>query len=108
VAGATVSSEELMEYASTTIGEPGAKPKHLEILKELPKTAVGKVFKPDLRKMAITRIFNQALSNKDTKARVLDVKDDKKLGLVAQVSGEASDASIDEVLQDFTIPWERS
>ena len=108
VAGATVSSEELMEYASTNIGEPGAKPKHLEILKELPKTAVGKVFKPDLRKMAITRIFNQALSNKDTKARVLDVKDDKKLGLVAQVSGEASDASIAEVLQDFTIPWERS
>ena len=108
VAGATVSDEELMEYAINNIGEAGAKPKHLEILKELPKTAVGKVFKPDLRKMAITRIFDQTLSEKNAKARVSGVKDDKKLGLVAQISGEASDALIKEALQDFTIPWERS
>ena len=108
VTGATVSDEELMEYAINNIGEPGAKPKHLEILKELPKTAVGKVFKPDLRKMAITRIFDQTLSEKNAKARVSGVKDDKKLGLVAQISGEASDALIKEALQDFTIPWERS
>ncbi|MAK80251.1 MAG: acyl-CoA synthetase [Marinovum sp.] len=108
VTGATVSDEELMEYAINNIGEPGAKPKHLEILKELPKTAVGKVFKPDLRKMAITRIFDQTLSEKNAKARVSGVKDDKKLGLVAQISGEASDALIKKALQDFTIPWERS
>ena len=108
VAGAAVSDEELMEYAINNIGEAGAKPKHLEILKELPKTAVGKVFKPDLRKMAITRIFDQTLSEKNAKARVSGVKDDKKLGLVAQISGEASDALIKEALQDFTIPWERS
>ena len=108
VAGVTVSDEELMEYAINNIGEAGAKPKHLEILKELPKTAVGKVFKPDLRKMAITRIFDQTLSEKNAKARVSGVKDDKKLGLVAQISGEASDALIKEALQDFTIPWERS
>ena len=108
VAGATVSDEELIEYATNNIGEPGAKPKHLEILKELPKTAVGKVFKPDLRKMAITRIFDQTLAEKNAKARVSGVKDDKKLGLVAQISGEASDALIKEALQDFTIPWERS
>ena len=108
VAGATVSDQELMEYAINNIGEPGAKPKHLEILKELPKTAVGKVFKPDLRKMAITRIFDQALSEKNTTARVSGVIDDKKLGLVAQIKGEASDALIKEVLQDYTIPWERS
>ena len=74
----------------------------------MPKTAVGKVFKPDLRKMAITRIFDQTLSEKNAKARVSGVKDDKKLGLVAQISGEASDALIKEALQDFTIPWERS
>ena len=28
---------------------------------ELPKTAVGKVFKPGLRKRAITRVYNAAL-----------------------------------------------
>ena len=74
----------------------------------MPKTAVGKVFKPDLRKMAITRIFDQTLSEKNATARVSCVKDDKKLGLVAQISGEASDALIKEALQDFTIPWERA
>ena len=36
------------------------------------------------------------------------IRDSKKLGLVAQISGEASDALIKEALQDFTIPWERS
>ena len=107
MAGATVSDEELREYATNNIGEAGAKPKHLEILKELPKTAVGKVFKPDLRKMAIARIFDQALSEKDATAKVSAVKDDKKLGLVAQISGDASDALINEALQDYTIPWER-
>ena len=70
VAGATVSDEELKEYAINNIGEPGAKPKHLEILKELPKTAVGKVFKPDLRKMAITRIFDQTNTTCPTVGRL--------------------------------------
>ena len=37
-------------------------PKHLEILAELPKTAVGKVFKPDLRRRAIARVFDAALA----------------------------------------------
>ena len=32
------------------IAEPAAVPKHVEIVAELPKTAVGKVFKPDLRR----------------------------------------------------------
>jgi hypothetical protein len=40
------------------IAERAAHPKHIEILDELPKTAVGKVFKPDLRRRAITRVYN--------------------------------------------------
>ena len=45
------------------IAEPAAVPKHVEILAELPKTAVGKVFKPDLRRRAITRVFDAALAD---------------------------------------------
>lgn len=36
-------------------------PQHLEVLGELPKTAVGKIFKPDLRRRAIVRVYDGAL-----------------------------------------------
>ncbi|MBU0863073.1 MAG: acyl-CoA synthetase, partial [Alphaproteobacteria bacterium] len=48
VSGAKITEAELLEYAKAHIHERAAHPKHLEILDELPKTAVGKIFKPDL------------------------------------------------------------
>jgi fatty-acyl-CoA synthase/long-chain acyl-CoA synthetase len=75
---------------------------------ELPKTAVGKIFKPDLRKSAITRIYNAALEKEGVPARVTSVLDDKKRGLVAQLTnnGDASDEEVGKVLGDFIRPWE--
>ena len=108
VDGAEISEAELLEYANENIKEPGAKPKHLEVLEELPKTAVGKVFKPDLRKMAITRVYNEALLAKQTDAKVTAVEDNKKLGLTAKVHGAASDEEISAALQDFAGAWERA
>ena len=108
VDGAEISEVELLEYANENIKEPGAKPKHLEVLVELPKTAVGKVFKPDLRKMAITRVYNEALLAKQTDAKVTAVEDNKKLGLTAKVHGAASDEEIGAALQDFAGAWERA
>ena len=108
VDGAEISEAELLEYANENIKEPGAKPKHLEVLEELPKTAVGKVFKPDLRKMAITRVYNEALLAKQTDAKVTAVEDNKKLGLTAKVHGAASDEEIGAALQDFAGAWERA
>lgn len=108
VDGAEISEAELLEYAIENIKEPGAKPKHLEVLEELPKTAVGKVFKPDLRKMAITRVYNEALLAKQTDAKVTAVEDNKKLGLTAKVHGAASDEEIGAALQDFAGAWERA
>jgi len=52
VAGASVTEAELMAYCDKHVQEKAARPKHMKILDELPKTAVGKVFKPDLRKDA--------------------------------------------------------
>ena len=108
VDGAEISEVELLDYANENIKEPGAKPKHLEVLDELPKTAVGKVFKPDLRKMAITRVYNEALLAKQTDAKVTAVEDNKKLGLTAKVNGAASDEEIVAALQDFAGAWERA
>jgi fatty-acyl-CoA synthase/long-chain acyl-CoA synthetase len=107
VDGASVSEAELLEYCKVHVHERAAIPKHLTVLDELPKTAVGKVFKPDLRKMAITRVYNGALEQAGVAARVVSVTDDKKRGLVAQVAANgSSEAEIDGVLNNFTRPWE--
>lgn len=108
VEGADVSPQELDEFCKSHVSERAALPKHVEILDELPKTAVGKVFKPDLRKRAITRIYNAALASAGAQASVTGVIDDKKRGLVAQVSGAATDQEINAALDVFTRPWERA
>ena len=91
-----------------TIQERAALPKHIEILGELPKTAVGKVFKPDLRRLAITRVFNAALSGAGQPAEIAAVVEDKKLGLVARMSGRSSseEGKVAEILGAFTGHWE--
>ena len=107
VSGASVTEEELLAFCKEKVHERAAQPKHMTIMDELPKTAVGKIFKPDLRKHAITRIYNAALKEASLEARVTSVIDDKKRGLVAQVTmGGASDADVGKVLGAFTRPWE--
>jgi fatty-acyl-CoA synthase len=108
VQGATATEAELLEFAASRIHERAAHPKYLEILGELPKTAVGKVFKPDLRRSAIKRVYNAALANADVAAEVVEVVEDKKRGLVAQVAktGTVNDDDVVKALGAYTRPWE--
>ncbi|WP_458791348.1 acyl-CoA synthetase [Yoonia sp. MH D7] len=108
VDGANVTVADLMEYATGKIRERAAYPKYLEILPELPKTAVGKIFKPDLRKRAITRVYNSVLDKAGVAAQVTSVSEDKKLGLVAHLTktGDADDAAVTKALGAFTSPWD--
>ena len=108
VKGQEVTTEALMAYAATHITERAAQPKHIEVLAELPKTAVGKVFKPDLRKRAITRTYDAALVSAKLPARVAEVIDDKKRGLVARLERSAAieDAQVQAVLGQFSQAWE--
>ncbi|MDB0019218.1 acyl-CoA synthetase [Planktomarina temperata] len=108
VAGAQVSAEELVAFVSERVAERAAQPKYIEIMPELPKTAVGKVFKPALRKSAITRIYNAALSEAGVPAEVQTVIEDKQRGLVAQVRGSAEDEAVNQVLGGFIWSWERA
>jgi acyl-CoA synthetase (AMP-forming)/AMP-acid ligase II len=107
VAGAKVTPADLLEFCSTRIHERAAIPKHIEVMGELPKTAVGKVFKPALRKLAITRVYDAALAEAGLAARVAEVVDDKKLGLTAVLerTGEADEDAPGKVLGAFTRPW---
>ncbi|HMB14150.1 MAG TPA: acyl-CoA synthetase [Roseovarius sp.] len=108
VEGGTATGAELMEHCKVHVHERAAIPKYVEVLDELPKTAVGKVFKPDLRKRAITRIYNAALEDAGIAANVVSVVDDKKRGLVAQLTrtGDADDEAVGHVLGQFVRPWE--
>lgn len=108
VKGQTVGTDELIEFARSHIHERAAVPKHIEVLDALPKTAVGKVFKPDLRRKAIARVFDAALKEAGVEARVVSVVEDKKRGLVAQVArGESVDeGAVKKVLGEFATAWD--
>ena len=100
---------DLIAFAESRIGERAAHPKYLEIVDELPKTAVGKTFKPDLRKMAISRVFGKALSEAKLDVTVHAVIEDKRRGLVAQLNrGDigVGDEAVNAVLGAFARPWE--
>ncbi|MBT8140391.1 MAG: acyl-CoA synthetase [Gammaproteobacteria bacterium] len=106
--GTSAGSEELMNFAREHIAERAAVPKYIEVLSELPKTAVGKVFKPDLRKRAITRVYDAALKAADVPQRVARVVDDKKLGLVAELDGSGGQSETEKInaaLGHYSEPW---
>ncbi|KEP71210.1 AMP-binding protein [Thioclava dalianensis] len=109
VGGAEISVEALLAHARDNIHERAAIPKYLEIMDELPKTAVGKIFKPALRKSAITRVLNGALKEAGLEAHVASVVEDKKRGLVANIEANAAceDAKLRQVLGEFTVQWDR-
>ena len=80
------------------------------MLDELPKTAVGKVFKPDLRRLAITRVYDAALKEAGLNAHVASVIEDKKRGLVAQIKtdGDVDEAALGDLLGKFTLQWDKA
>ena len=81
----------------------------MEIMDELPKTAVGKIFKPDLRRSAITRVYNAALAEDGVGAHVVKVVEDKQRGLVARLEksdAKVTDEAVSEVLGSFINQWE--
>ena len=66
----------------------------------------GKIFKPDLRRLAISRVYDAALQG--TGARVVEVREDKRRGLVARLSreGNVAEDQVRERLGQFTTPWD--
>ncbi|MDD3444217.1 MAG: acyl-CoA synthetase [Zavarzinia sp.] len=83
--GAEASAEELIAYARANVPERAAAPVHLEILPEMPVTAVGKIHKPPLRQKATARILKDALAAAGIEAEVT-VGDDPKFGMLARIN----------------------
>jgi acyl-CoA synthetase (AMP-forming)/AMP-acid ligase II len=108
-AGRSATPAELLAWAETHVRERAAIPKYIEIVPALPKTAVGKVLKNELRKLAIARVYGAALAEAGLGAEVAEVFEDTRRGLVARLrrtDAATDDAAVQRCLGRFTRGWE--
>ena len=54
------------------------------------------------------RVFSETLDSSGINASITSVDDDKKRGLVANISSSEDEDTINQVLGDFSIPWQRA
>ncbi|HTZ65905.1 MAG TPA: AMP-binding protein [Roseiarcus sp.] len=93
--GRVVDAEALKAYLAKHVPEPPARPKRVAILESLPVTAVGKIFKPALRDLAIRenalleigQVFGPTVE-----ARVEVARDDRLRTIVTIAVGSADEA----------------
>jgi fatty-acyl-CoA synthase len=105
--GASPSPEELVAYCRERIPERAAVPVRIVVLPSLPATAVGKIFKPELRWRAIEHVLTEALAQKSIVAGV-SAGADERHGTLARVRladpARADDAR--QVLGAFAVACE--
>jgi fatty-acyl-CoA synthase len=96
--------DELMSYCQQHISERAAVPKRIEIIDEIPLTAVAKIFKPALRNRATEFAIQQILHDQNINATVLASFDPKR-GQVAQIALASNNlqASVEAALRTLSI-----
>ena len=103
--GRAATEDDLRDFVAERISDPVAKPQAVRVLGELPKTAVGKVYKPGLRKVLILETVQDAFGEAGISATAR-VADDPDLGLVVEVSGGSDDA-VTAAIGALGLPWQR-
>ncbi|HTD05830.1 acyl-CoA synthetase [Undibacterium sp.] len=99
---------QLLIAARELVPERAAIPVHIEILEQMPLTAIGKVAKAELRLRAAERVFQQLLAARDIPAKV-QVRTDIKRGTTAFIECTVEHAAkVHELLGHFAIPIELS
>jgi fatty-acyl-CoA synthase len=83
--GTSPTPDELIAYCRERIPERAAVPVRIVVRTELPVTAVGKIFKPELRWRAIELVLAEALARKGLAATVT-VGPDERYGTLARVA----------------------
>ena len=84
VEGSEVDAQELYNFAAGNIGDAVARPASIRFISEMPMTAVGKIYKPELRKILIKEVLEKALEAENVQSYV-NVNEDPKAGLVATI-----------------------
>lgn len=106
-AGATASEETLLEHVTKNIGERAAWPKAIRFIDEMPQTAVGKLFKPALRRLEIRATLLQALCDEGLGDCRLGVVEDPQAGLRVEVivDTEKRKQTAEDVLARYCIAF---
>jgi len=84
--GAAAEEREMMEFLRCRIGEAAALPKRIHVIDAMPLTAVGKIFKPDLRKREIADAMKSVLAAAGVERADVSVEDDKTKGLILRLT----------------------
>jgi fatty-acyl-CoA synthase len=107
--GATVTTEELLEFAKRHISERAAVPKRIEILAQLPVTAVGKIFKPALQRMEIKQVILKEAAQLGIAEIEIEVTQDPRRGMLASISTNANCEPLATVLghYSFQVDWQQ-
>jgi fatty-acyl-CoA synthase len=116
--GARLDEDEIERYCRERITERAAIPKKVHVIESMPMTAVGKIFKPQLRYDAIKKVFEselERLSNLTESVKVT-VQEDKTHGTIALIAVRPASGAdeqkirthIDSILGRYTIRYEVS
>ena len=103
--GATVTEDELLDWARDRVPERAAVPKSVTVLDALPITAIGKPYKPALRSDATRRELRAAL---DRVAGVADVDaavEGSSIVATVTVEPSADEAAITALIGRYAIEW---
>lgn len=99
---------ELTQFGRHHISERAANPVHIEVLEEMPLTAVGKIFKPTLRELGAKRVIGEAISEFASSADVEAFADPAR-GLVVKINTQGQLQNIEPILSalsEFTVGYE--
>lgn len=105
--GATISHDELIAHGQTHIHEQAAVPKEIHFVEAMPVTAVGKIFKPELRNQLIQKMVTTELTALVAEPFTVAVYVDKKIGQCVAVTTEPDAVQrVKLALADYTFHLE--
>jgi fatty-acyl-CoA synthase len=98
----TIDAAQLREHLELYVHEPPARPKRIVLLDALPVTAVGKIFKPTLRELAVQEKVRSEIDRIFGAATTADVRveRDDKLNTVVRISVDSRDPARTKELID--------
>lgn len=104
--GAKPEEREVLDYLATRIHERPALPKRVVFLDAMPVTAVGKIYKPALRRLATERRIAEVLAAGGVAARVEGVEEAGTISVRIHLAGgdrAKVEAEIARLLRDYAV-----
>ncbi|MCK9510095.1 MAG: AMP-binding protein [Pigmentiphaga sp.] len=107
---AALDVEALLAHARATVPERPAWPKRIEIVEALPQTAVGKVYKPELRRRAILWVLADRVRAAGLEGKVTVECRDQGRGLAVRLvptagEGEALHDRLRQLMRRFSLSY---